>query len=415
MKVIEIDLARGKVDLPSTPIQHDVRFVVRWGYYPLGLVEVDRDFDTLTTPKSLEAIIYDELGAELWAHRVAGTLESIEQMTKSDLPPISIAVCTRDRVPFLIRCLDALLELDYPCFEVLVVDNASKDSSIRPVVEGRGFRYIREGIPGLDWARNRAIREATHDIVAFIDDDAIASKGWLYGIARGFQRPETMAVTGLVLPDELETPAQLAFEKYGGMSKGFGPKTIRKEELEPARRLWAAGWGVGANMAFRRELFDHIGGFDPALDVGTATRGGGDIEFFYRLVAAGHILRYEPMAYVYHTHRREHDGLMRQIADNGRSFPAFLLTVSRNYRDQRADVLQFLLGDWLWGWLLKRGLKATLQRDWQTTRFVAAEMRGSLGALSGYRQAQRVARQHMQVVQTAQSAGLTGANDYGHL
>ncbi len=147
-------------------------------------------------------------------------------------------------------------------------------------------------------------------------------------------------------------------------------------------------------MAFRRALFGMVGGFDPALDIGTSTRGGGDIEFFYRVVAAGHTLRDEPAAYLYHVHRRDSVDFMRQIENNGRSFPAYLLTVSRNYPDQRGAVIRFFLRQWLWGWLVKRGIRAIWRRDWRTTKFVAAELRGSLGSLRGYLEARRVAAKH---------------------
>jgi glycosyltransferase involved in cell wall biosynthesis len=318
-------------------------------------------------------------------------LDSIGRASRVELPPITVAVCTRDRPGSLKACLEALARLDYPDYEVLVVDNASHDPAVRQVVETTGFRYVREEIPGLNWARNQAQREARHDIVAYIDDDAIASPGWLWGIARGFSEPETMAVTGLVLPAELETLAQNAFEAYGGMGKGFSPRVFRRDDLDPAGMLWSSSWGVGANMAFRRDLFEKVGGFDPALDVGTPTRGGGDIEFFHRVVAAGHTLRYEPAAYVYHVHRRDRSALVRQIANNGRSFPAYLLTVARHYPNQRGAVISFALRQWLWGWLVKRGIKSIWRRDWQTASFVAAELRGSLGAIQGYRESQRAA------------------------
>jgi glycosyltransferase involved in cell wall biosynthesis len=342
------------------------------------------------SPNSLQNLILKQLGLALWQRWITGTLDTISPMIRADLPPITVVVCTRDRPQSLKACLNALSRLDYPEYEVVVVDNASRDPSVRQIVQTGGFRYAREEMPGLNWARNRAWREARHDIVAYIDDDAIASPGWLLGIAHGFSQPETMAVTGMVLPAELETPAQNEFEDYGGMSKGFSPKIIRKDDLDPGGMLWSSSWGVGANMAFRRDLFEMVGGFDPALDVGTPTSGGGDIEFFYRVVAAGHPLRYEPAAYVYHVHRRDRSALMRQIENNGRSFPAYLLTVLRNDPDQRGAVISFALRQWLWGWLVKRGVKAIWRRDRQTIRFVAAELRGSLGSLRAYKESRRV-------------------------
>jgi glycosyltransferase involved in cell wall biosynthesis len=412
IKIIEVDLSRPLPELYIDRRYKDVLIMARWNYTPLGLVQMyiaeDQRFMGRNT---LQSLILKEVGFSLWERRVVGTLESVSQMVRADLPPITVAVCTRDRPQSLKACLDALSRLDYPEYEVVVVDNASRDSLVRQAVETSGFRYVREEIPGLDWARNRAYREARFDIVAYIDDDAIASPGWLLGIAHGFSERETKAVTGLVLPAELETTAQNEFEIYGGMSKGFSPRIIRKDEIKPAGRLWSSSWGVGANMAFRRDLFESVGGFDPALDVGTPTRGGGDIEFFYRVVAAGHTLRYEPAAYIYHVHRRDRSALMRQIENNGRSFPAYLLTVSRNHRDQRGAVIRFGLRQWLWGWLVKRGVKAIWRRDWRTTRFVAAEMRGSLGALKGYRESRRAAAMH--VVNNLEIVGSPSQNGRG--
>ena len=66
----------------------------------------------------------------------------------------------------------------------------------------------------------------------------------------------------------------------------------------------AGMFGTGANMAYRRSLFDKIGYFDPALDVGTATNGGGDLEMFFRVLKEGYVLVYEPRAVVRHRHRR---------------------------------------------------------------------------------------------------------------
>jgi hypothetical protein len=193
-----------------------------------------------------------------------------------------------------------------------------------------------------------------------------------------------MAVTGLVLPSELETPAQNDFERYGGMGKGFEGRTIRPDGAPDRMLLWASSWGVGTNMAFRKAIFAAVGDFDVALDVGTPTSGGGDIEFFYRTVAAGYSLRYEPSALVHHTHRRDMTSLMRQIYNNGRSFPAYLLTVARRHPSQRKTVVWFGLRGWAWGWLLKRLIKSLVIRDRWTFRFALTELKGALSGPGAY-------------------------------
>src|SRR3954451_6054233 len=89
-------------------------------------------------------------------------------------PPISVIVCTRDRPEPLARCLAALAQLDYPAYEIVVIDNASRDHAAATIAASFGARCIREEWSGLDWARNRGWTEARHSIIAFTDDDAQA-------------------------------------------------------------------------------------------------------------------------------------------------------------------------------------------------------------------------------------------------
>jgi glycosyltransferase involved in cell wall biosynthesis len=317
-------------------------------------------------------------------------LDAINQLNDNDLPPISVIVCTRDRCDSLHRCLDSLNSLDYPKFEVVVIDNCSQDPNTAQLAAQYGCHYTREDKPGLDWARNRGIKEAQYDLLAFIDDDAVAHPGWLRGLAFGFQNPEATAVTGLVLPGEIETQAQADFERYGGMGKGYQRAIIRREQLGFNRLFWASGFGVGTNMAFHKDLFAAIGDFDVALDVGTPTNGGGDIEFFYRLVASGHVLVYEPAAIVSHFHRRDYESLESQIYNNGRSFLAYLLTIARNSSCPRFRLLSFVLWEWILGWLLKRLIKSLILLDRRTFWIVITEIRGALSGPGAYRQSQKI-------------------------
>jgi glycosyltransferase involved in cell wall biosynthesis len=401
IKFVEIDLTK-----PVQPVYVDARYgrlfaLVTWGYQPLGLLHLHRQHNThIFTSEQLKNEILRSFGWQLWQLTVAGIPPTLSSRLDSELPPISVIVCTRDRAESLKRCLQALKQLDYPNYEVVVVDNCSRDPRVAEVIHQSGFRYIREERPGLDWARNRGIAEAQHDIVAYVDDDALAAPGWLRGIARGFEDSEIMAVTGMVVPAEIETRAQDDFEIYGGMSKGFSAFVVRREELTGPARFWSSNWGVGANMAFRREVFDEIGYFDIGLDVGTATCGGGDIEFFYRLVTAGNALRYEPAAFVRHIHRRDQASLTRQIYNNGRSFGCYLLTIARNKPELRAAVLWFALRWWIYPWLLRRLLVGLRTGDRRTVRFAIDELKGSLSALGAYRTARAVAQQQLRSTAT---------------
>lgn len=398
IKFSEIDFKQ-----PLQPIYVDARYswlfvVVRWGYHPLGLLHLQCQSTSRSfTVNELRSKILETFGWQLWEQTVTGELSKLDELSENSLPPISIIVCTRDRPLSLERCLQRLQHLDYPTFEVVVVDNCSHDATVAQVVARTNFRYVREDRPGLDWARNRGIKEATYDIIAYIDDDALATPGWLRGIALGFKNPEIMAVTGIVLPAEIETPAQNDFEGYGGMSKGFRPFTVRRDELSAPALFWASKWGVGANMAFRRALFRAIGNFDIALDVGTPTNGAGDIEFFYRMVAAGYLLHYEPAAMVRHVHRRDQAALMRQIYNNGRSFAAYLLTIARKEPHRRVAVWWFALRWWVIDWLLRRLFIGIIKRDGKTLRLAFTELRGCCSSPRAYLESQKLALRQLSI------------------
>jgi hypothetical protein len=122
----------------------------------------------------------------------------------------------------------------------------------------------------------------------------VVDRGWVRALARVFaEEAEVMAVTGLVVPLELEAEAQFLFEQYGGFGRGFERKWYRLNCDRHGREVFhlrTGQLGTGANMASRRSLFEfeRIGGFDPALDVGTLTDGGGDLEMFFRVLQEGH-------------------------------------------------------------------------------------------------------------------------------
>lgn len=288
---------------------------------------------------------------------------------------MTVVVCTRDRTERLARCLRALLELDYPAYEVVVIDNAPSDERTARIAAELGVRYVREEVPGLDRARNRGIRAARHEIIAFTDDDVRADRGWLREVAAAFADPETMAVTGFVAPETLDTRAERLFElDYGGMSHGTRPRTFRRSELRNTQLLWASAIGCGANMAFRKRVFDAVGCFDVGLDVGTLAGGAGDVDMLHRTVVSGHTAAYRPSALVWHSHRRTLPELRRQLFDNGRSFGAYLVTCFRRRTVPRHAILRFAAYDWFARWILRR-----LVRPGRFPRgLVIAEMTGAV-------------------------------------
>jgi GT2 family glycosyltransferase len=307
---------------------------------------------------------------------------------------LTVAVCTRARTEELEGCLQSVLALrsSERSFEVLVVDNAPPDEKTHEVVGGLAdVRYALEPVAGLDVARNRALREAGGDWVAFLDDDVVVDRGWLAGLEEAVgENPDAAAVTGLVLPWELASEAQIVFERRGGFRRGFD-----KLRYEGPRRLYnplypcgAGMFGAGCNMVLRRDVALALGGFDEALDTGPPLPGGGDLDVFYRLVRAGHPLVYEPRLLVFHKHRRGREALRRQYRTWGEGLMAFVTKTYAADPPQRSK-LRRLVRWWFAEELreLRRSLRGASPLD--PDLVLAETIGGAAGLMGAYRRSVR--------------------------
>jgi len=258
--------------------------------------------------------------------QVAARVERAREDAPED--SVSVIVCTRERPDALHTCLGALQKLDPAPDEVVVVDNAPQSGATQAVVEGfPDVRYVLEPTPGLSAARNAGLRHSTGALVAFTDDDVLVHPTWMGRLRAVFADPEVMAVTGLVLPAELETRAQLLFERnHAGFGWGFRALDFDRGFFERMQRYAVPVWqlGAGANMAFRRRVFADLGGFDERLGAG-ASGCSEDSEMWYRILAHGGRCRYEPTAVVHHVHRRAMEGLDDQMFQYMRGHIAALL------------------------------------------------------------------------------------------
>lgn len=245
-------------------------------------------------------------------------------------PSISVIVATHDRPGMLRACLESLLRVEYRNFEVIVVDNAPGDDAAERLVRGTyggRVRYVREPVAGLARAHNRGLAAARGEIAAFTDDDTLVDPGWLAALAEGFaQDPRVGCVTGLIVPAELETPAQAALERHGGFAKGYTPRvwSLHHPPRDPLFPFTTGHFGSGTNMAFRIATLRALGGFDPATGTGTPARGGDDLLAFFRVLATGQALAYRPQALVWHRHRRTQDALRAQAFGYGAGLGAYL-------------------------------------------------------------------------------------------
>lgn len=287
--------------------------------------------------------VVDRSALEEWISAqiaVGWVQESLREELYAPLPAnillrLTVAICTKDRPEYLRRCLRSLLDLREQHddlvseWDILVVDNAPSDSQTKDLVASLPHvRYVAEARPGLNFARNRALREANGDLLAYLDDDVVVDRHWLQGLWDGWsENPDAGAFTGQVLPLALETEAQVLFERRGGFRHGF--EKVRYTQSTPSGDdgfLYPCRtgiFGVGCNMAFRRQALFEIGGFDEALDTGRPLPGGGDHDIFYRVIRAGFPLVYEPSYLVFHQHRRTMEQLRHQYWTWGLSVMAF--------------------------------------------------------------------------------------------
>jgi GT2 family glycosyltransferase len=245
---------------------------------------------------------------------------------------VTVAVCTHARPAQLARALESLVA-QRPAVEILVVDNAPPDDATRTLVAERfpGVRYVREPAQGLDFARNRALASAGADIVAFLDDDAVAGEGWAGALAAVFAADPAVAVcTGRVEALSRETEGQRIFEANGGFSRGLERIRLPADAARPLHGrpapliAWAVSVGSGCSYAVRRATALALGGFDEALDLGAALPGGGDHDLLWRALRAGHTVVYEPAALAWHEHRPGAGGVYAQVVGHQRALLAFL-------------------------------------------------------------------------------------------
>lgn len=218
---------------------------------------------------------------------------------------VTVILCTYNRCASLARALESLAASIVPKtfeWEVLVVDNNSSDRT-RKVAEsfslrypGR-FRYIFEPLQGLSQARNTGIREASGEILAFVDDDVTVEPTWLENLTTVLHDGNWAGSGGRVLPERsFEPPPWLAID---GPISLLGPLCAHFDQGDSPGELKTPAHG--ANMAFRSEMFEKYGNF--RSDLGRCSNNlmsNEDTEFGHRLITGGEPLYYAPSATVYH-------------------------------------------------------------------------------------------------------------------
>lgn len=305
--VIRIDLENFQERIKVDPSYSTALLVFSYKNSLLGQTLSRVNKGIINIPKTEE--IVSNFYQSMWS-------SFISSKVKNDYNPfVSVVICSHNRADELQDCLNSLLDLKYINKEIIIVDNAPVNNDTKELVLSyKDFIYICEPRKGLDIARNRGIKESKGEIIAFTDDDAIVDSLWLDNIVKNFRAPLVCVVTGITLPYELETEAQIIFEFTNSFKRGFIRKEFSFSNLEP---IGAGNVGAGVNMSVRRKYLNEVGLFDESLDGGTYTLSGGDQEFFYRVLAKGYNIVYEPDALVWHKHRRDINSLKKTIYGYG--------------------------------------------------------------------------------------------------
>ena len=216
-------------------------------------------------------------------------------------PKISVVVCTYNGSRTLKQCCEGLLKLDYPDYEVIVVNDGSTDStaSIAGQLE---LRYIGLSNGGLSNARNVGLKAAAGEIVAYLDDDACPDPQWLRYLADAF---ETGGHVGIGGPNIAPAGDGLVADCVANAPGG--PIHVLLDDVK-AEHI------PGCNMAFRKECLDQVGGFDTQFCI-----AGDDVDLCWSLQEKGWSLGYSPAALVWHHRRNSVRAYWKQQVNYGRA------------------------------------------------------------------------------------------------
>lgn len=214
---------------------------------------------------------------------------------------IAAIICTHNRDRYLGAAIDSLLDQDGVDYEVIVVDNASSDRTREVVASRLGnprLKYVYEETLGLSVARNRGARETSASILAYLDDDAIASPQWLQTIVAAYQSNDKIAIAGgkvtLIFPEGIKHPRWISHEMAGCLGiYDLGDEVVYIDNPNLTPR--------GLNYSLRRAFLESIGGFDTNLGrVGNNLLSNEELQMTEKAIAQGWQVVYLPQAIAAH-------------------------------------------------------------------------------------------------------------------
>lgn len=216
-------------------------------------------------------------------------------------PRVSVIVCVYNGEETISDCCDGLRELDYPNFEVIVVDDGSTDATAQ-IVSEYGFQLIRTPNRGLSLARNTGLAASSGDIVAYTDGDARPDKDWLTYLAAAFMSSTHVGIGGWnIAPPRDGWVADCVANSPGGPVHVLLSDTVAEHI-------------PGCCMAFRKNALEAIDGFDPRFRA-----AGDDVDVCWRLQQRGWTLGFSPAAMVWHHNRNSLSAYWKQQQGYGKA------------------------------------------------------------------------------------------------
>ena len=222
----------------------------------------------------------------------------VPQTADEVLPMISVIICSYNGASTVESCLRSMQHLRYPSFEIVFVDDGSKDNTQAILKQFEGWeplRVITQENKGLSFARNVGMNAARGEIIAYTDSDCEADEDWLYYLGLNMARSRHTGVGGPnLIPDEGSWVADCV-----GLSPG-GPTHVMLDDR-------TAEHVPGCNMAFYTWAAKEIGGFDSQF-----RKAGDDVDFIWRLQNRDYSIGFAPAAQVWHYRRNSIDAYLRQ-------------------------------------------------------------------------------------------------------
>ncbi|RRR65548.1 MAG: glycosyltransferase [Candidatus Viridilinea halotolerans] len=287
-------------------------------------------------------------------------------MENPSLPSVDVVMATRNRADLVPVAVNSLLASTGVALTIWIVDQSNNDETERVVQalasQDARVRYQHSATPGLSISQNIGSSLGTAPYILYTDDDCRADPGWAAAMVDVLRDEAIWAVFGRIHEDEVTPPTQATpAEAIPGVRLAVKMSTT---PVLYHRNRFNLGFGHGASMGLRREVWQRVGGFDEALGAGGPLRSWNDRDIGYRILSLGGQIAYVPQALVYHRQWRDWPAVQRTFRNYGIGAGATAMKYLR-YGDLGGFVLLF-------EWLLSQGVRQILAgvikwRSWQKT------------------------------------------------